>query len=270
MRFSPLVPLQPLQAPAPASDRASVMAFSLAKAGSTLLYDMLSVLAPAARLTYFSAEDALFAQDVSVNRRPAKVGDLFRQTGYCYGGFRQFPAYPLPILDATKAVFLVRDPRDMAVSLYFSMMKSHVLPDPQGREGGAREEFERARANVAAVPIDTWVNHAATVQYTRMFEGYLAQGFLWRPNVVTYRYEDVIFAKRAWLADLCDWFEWDVPAATRDAVADRFDIRPDAERPDQHVRQVTPGNFRRHLSPDTAERLTAAFGEYLRLYGYEA
>lgn len=274
MRFTPDTPFQPLTAPPPASDRPSVMAFSLAKAGSTLLYDLLSVLAPEAGLTYFSAEDALFAQDVSVNRRPANVGNVFRPTGFCYGGFRQFPAYPIPVLHSTKSILLVRDPRDMAVSLYFSMMKSHVLPDAQGGDanglGGAREEFERARANVAAVPIDAWATHAAVVQYTRMFEGYLAQGFLWRPNVATYRYEDVIFAKRAWLADICDWFEWDVPAAARNAVADRFDLRPDAERPDQHVRQVTPGNYQKHLSEDTVARLTAAFGEYLRLYGYDA
>lgn len=270
MRFTPAVPYQPLQPPPPASARASVTAFSLAKAGSTLLYDLLSVLAPAAGLTYFSTEDALFAGGVSVNRRPANVGDLFRPTGYCYGGFRQYPAYPIPVLHATRSIFLVRDPRDMAVSLYFSMMKSHVLPEAGGGADGAREEFERARANVAAVSIDAWVNHAAVVQYTRMFEGYLAQGFLWRPNVATYRYEDVIFAKRAWLADICDWFEWDVPADVRDAIADRFDLRPDGERPDQHVRQVTPGDYRKHLSADTVDRLTAAFAEYLRLYGYDA
>ena len=267
MRFKPAAQYQPLTPPAPTSDRQSVMAFSLAKAGSTLLYDLLSMLAPAAGLTYFSVEDALFAQDVSVNRRPANVGNLFAQTGYCYGGFRQFPAYPIPVLHSTKSIFLVRDPRDMAVSLYFSMMKSHVLPDAQ--EGGtARADMERARAAVAAVAIDDWATHSAVIQYTRMFEGYLAQGFLWRPNVVTYRYEDVIFAKREWLADICDWFEWDVPTETRDAIADRFDIRPDAERPDQHVRQVTPGNFRSHLSEATIARLNDMFGEYLRLWDY--
>lgn len=268
MRFKPAVGYQPIQPPAAASDRQSTMAYSLAKAGSTLLYDMLSVLSPAAGLTYFSPEDALFAEDVSVNNRPANVGDLFSQTGVCYGGFRQFPAYPIPILHSTKSIFLVRDPRDMAVSLYFSMMKSHVLPEGGGSAAGARAEFERARANVAAVPIDTWVVHAAVIQYTRMFEGYLAQGFLWRPNVVTYRYEDVIFDKRGWLADICDWFEWDVPADARNAIADRFDLRPDAERPDQHVRQVSPGNHKAHLSADTIARLNGLFAEYMRLYGY--
>ena len=271
MRFTPVAADRPVQPPPPASTRPSVMAFSLAKAGSTLLYDMLSVLAPAAGLTYLSVEDALFAGNVSINNRPSAVGDPFRSQGYCYGGFRQFPAYPVPDLPTAKSIFLVRDPRDMAVSLYFSMMKSHVLPqDDDGADDGARAEFERARANVAAVPIDTWVIHAAPIQYTRMFEGYLAQGFLWRPNVATYRYEDVIFDKRGWLEDICAWFGWDVPAARRDAIADRFDLRPDAERPDQHVRQVVPGNHRTHLAPETIARLNGLFGEYLRLYGYAA
>ena len=268
MRFQPTGAYQPIASPEPGSDRQSALAFSLAKAGSTLLYDMLSVLAPEAGLTYFSVEDALFAGDVSVNNRPSNVGNLFRQEGYCYGGFRQFPAYPIPVLHSTKSIFLVRDPRDMAVSLYYSMMKSHVLPEGGGTEGGARAEFERARANVASVPIDAWVVHAAAIQYTRMFEGYLAQGFLWRQNVATYRYEDVIFDKRAWLEDICEWFEWDVPAERRNAIADRFDIRPDVERPDQHIRQVTPGNYRTHLDADTISRLNDLFAEYLRLYDY--
>lgn len=268
LRYISNYPRVMLTPPPPASDRESVLAFSLAKAGSTLLYNMLHELAPLAGLTYYSIEDALFAADVSPNRRPALIGNVFAQTGYCYGGFRQFPAYPIPILHSTRSIFLVRDPRDMAVSLYFSMMKSHVLPDATGDEGGARADFERSRSQTASVPIDQWVASAAVVQYTRMFEGYLAQGYLWRPNIVTYRYEDVIFHKAAWLADICDWFGWNVDRGALDAIAARFDARPEGENPDQHVRQVTPGNYRKHLSQGTIGHLNALFGEYMRLFGY--
>ena len=97
LEFTPRRTAHPLALPPAVSDRPSVFAFSLAKAGSTLLYNMLRELAPAAGLTYFSPEDALFAANVGANDRPTDIGDVFRPTGYCYGGFRQFPAYPVPI-----------------------------------------------------------------------------------------------------------------------------------------------------------------------------
>jgi hypothetical protein len=68
---------------------------------------------------------------------------------------------------------------------------------------------------------------------------------------VIYRYEDVIFAKQAWIDDMCDWYGWKVPIEQRQAVATHFDIRPESERPNEHIRQVTPGIYRKHLSEGT-------------------
>ena len=268
MRFAPITPSHPLTVPPPASDRPSVMAFSLAKAGSTLLYDMLAALAPHAGLAFYSAEDQLFAANVSPNRRPTRIGRVFAPNGYLYGGFRQFPAYRIPVLHSAKSIFLVRDPRDMAVSLYFSQLKSHILPDGEENDG-ARAAMLVERERLAGIGIDRWVTGAAITQYKRMFEGYIAQGFLWRNNVATYRYEDVVFGKRAWLRDMCEWFDWDISHDITDRIADRFDIVPKTEQPDQHIRQVIPGNYKAHLSAASIEALGGAFGEYLKIYGYE-
>jgi hypothetical protein len=267
MRFRPNVPSHTLTPPQATADDPSVFAFSLAKAGSTLLYDMLQALTPYAGLTYYSVEDSLFADNVSPNRRPGTIGTPFAPTGYCFGGFRQYPAYPIPILGFSKAVFLVRDPRDMAVSLYFSMTRSHVIPDAE-KDEGARGEFLGARRFLNSQTIDEFAVHGAIIQYTRMFEGYIAQGFLWRPNVAIYRYEDIIFDKEAWVEDLCDWYGWQIPRELRQSVVERFDIRPEEERPDDHVRQVTPGNYLKHLEKGTISRMNNLLGEYMRMFGY--
>lgn len=267
MRFRPIVPSHTLEPPAATSDDPSVFAFSLAKAGSTLLFDILSVLSPYTGLRYYSAEDALFADNVSANRRPGRIGTPFAPTGYCFGGFRQFPTYPIPILGSSKAVFLVRDPRDMAVSLYYSMTRSHVLPEGDETES-ARGDLLGARERLISMGIDEWVVNSAIIQYTRMFEGYVAQGFHWRPNVAIYRYEDIIFEKEAWIDDMCDWFGWQIPRELRQSVVERFDIRRDREHPDEHVRQVNPGNFRKHINPRTIAQIHSVLGEYMRLFGY--
>lgn len=268
MRFRPNVPSHALMPPQATSDDPSVFAFSLAKAGSTLLFDILESLVPYVGLKYYSVEDALFADNVSPNRRPASIGTPFAPTGYCFGGFRQFPAYPIPILGSSKAVFLVRDPRDMVVSLYYSMTRSHVIPEGDA-EDGARDAMMDARHHANSLSIDEFGFHGGVIQYTRMLESYVAQGFLWRPNVAVYRYEDVIFDKEAWVDDLCDWYSWQIPRELRQSVVERFDIRPDGEHPDAHIRQVNPGNFRRHLSVRTVRQINAVLGEYMRIFGYD-
>jgi hypothetical protein len=255
--------------PPPMTGDPSVLAFSLAKGGSSLMFNMLRELAPHAGIQYFAPEDTLFTENVSPNRRPGNIGPVFPSAGYCFGGFRQFPAYPIPILNASKVVFLVRDPRDMVVSLYYSMARSHILPSGEEAVGGRGDMLE-ARRHLSAQPIDEFARTSAIIQYTRMFEGYIAQGFLWRPNVAIYRYEDVIFAKQAWIDDMCDWYGWKIPIEQRQAVAKRFDIRPESERPNEHIRQVTPGNYRKHLSEGTIRIMNGLFEEYMLMFGYDA
>jgi len=273
VRFKPKVSSFPVELPPSGGDAPSVLAFSMAKAGSTLLYNMLSKLAPEQDLVYFSIEDFLFSRNVSATNRPGAIGDVFKPTGYCYGGFRQFPAFPVRILHSSKTIFLVRDPRDMITSLYFSLLKSHRIPKSAARLGsfeddeGAAKKMSDARQRLQHTDINVFARESVRA-YMRMFEGYVAQGFARRPNVAIYRYEDVIFAKEAWVEDICAWYEWDIDPARRRAVAAMFDEVPDEERPEEHIRQVTPGNHRAHLSPAASKFIFNALSEYMRLFGY--
>ncbi len=165
-RFRPDEITAPVRLPPATGTRSSVLAFSIWKAGSSLLYALLRELCPHAGLTYFGLDDELFEQDSF--KRPLDVGSVFVDRGYCYGGFRCFPFYPVPILESARTIWLVRDPRDMLVSLY----------------------VERERAKTMST--DEWVgeNYAAPLL---SLEGCFAQGFTRRSNVAIYRYEDVIF-----------------------------------------------------------------------------
>ncbi len=273
MRFKPKVSFVAVELPARKSTIPSVLSFSMAKAGSTLLYNMLSQLAPAAGAVYFSIEDYLFSHNVSPTNRPGDVGKIIAPVGYCYGGFRQFPAFPVPILNTARATFLVRDPRDMITSLYFSLLSSHRIPkaEEKARSGneaeGAAERMLDMRERLQKTDINTFARQAVRT-YLRIFEGYVAQGFARRPNVAIYRYEDVIFAKEAWVEDICDWYGWDIDAPRRRQVATTFDKRPTQERPSEHIRQVTPGNHRAHLTAATSAAIVDALSEYMRLFGY--
>ena len=206
-------------------------------------------------------------KNVSSERRPHAIGNVFQETGFCYGGFRLFPSYPIPILHKCRSILLVRDPRDMAVSLYFSLLKSHTTPPDGVQNQGARQQIETARSRLASITVDQF-SCECVVDYVKMFEGYLAQGFHWRPDVVVYRYEDVIFKKAEWLQDIHDCYGWKADAKLIDATARKFDVVPDQENPGAHIRQVHPGNFAKHLSVATLQLFQKRLGEYMEIFGY--
>jgi hypothetical protein len=266
MKFQPKQIRYNLTVPPAGGEGNSVMAFSLAKAGSTLLYNILRALSPSAGLTYFSVEDQLFSNNVSPTRRPTRVGNIFSPTGYCYGGFRQFPAYRIQILHSARTILLVRDPRDMITSLYFSVLKSHYVPKSDANDG-AKKEILAARAQLQHTDISDYAVDAIR-NYIKMFEGYVAQGFHWRQNVAVYRYEDVIFKKAEWIADMCEWYGWNPPQEIVQSVLQSVDVMTEDERPEEHIRQVAPGNHVKHLKPATIRTIERTLGEYMRLFGY--
>jgi hypothetical protein len=249
--------------PPPVSDAASVFAFSLAKAGSTLLNDVLRVLAPAAGLVFFSLEDEMFARGVAAPLDWPGAARLFHARGYCYGGFRSMPWHPLPPLEACRAVLLLRDPRDMIVSQFHSFRSGHVVP-----EGAAPDHPIRlARAAAQRQSLAQFAPGAAQ-RFARRFEGYLAQGFAFRATTALFRYEEVVFAKRAWVEEICAWFGWNIPEAVRAEAATRFDVLPDSADPARHIRQVHPGNHRTEMDAQTIARVEAILGDAMAAFGY--
>jgi len=175
------------------------------------------------------------------------------------------PRHPLPPLAAARAVLLVRDPRDMIVSQFHSFRASHVVPEGAGPDHPMRRARERALSQTLAQ-----FAPGAAQRFARRFEGYLAQGFAWRAGTAVFRYEDVIFRKRDWAAELCAWFGWPLPAAAIAEAADRFDELPDMPDPARHVRQVHPGNHRTEMPPQTILQVEAILADAMAAFGYPA
>jgi hypothetical protein len=57
---------------------------------------------------------------------------------------------------------------------------------------------------------------------------------------------------------------------SREAIAAAHDIIPQTERPDQHIRQAHPGDYRRKLKPETIAALNAVLGRFFLTFGYAA
>ncbi|MFI4898160.1 MAG: sulfotransferase domain-containing protein [Phycisphaerales bacterium JB059] len=254
--------------PAPGeADLPSALAFSFYKAGSTLLRKVLEDLTPEAGVRLVNLEGELFRLGVEHRKVDRSASSVFRPRGYCYGVFRLMPyAYDIPILEDAPKLLLVRDPRDILVSHYFSMSRSHPTPGSKLSEIKA-ERFTKERERVQVTSVDEHALRKAPM-FRKHFAGY-AERLLEQPNLRVDRYEDIVFDKRRWIDGICEHLGWDVDQTRRAQVASRHDIVPEGEHEDQHIRRVRPGDHIDKLRPETIEALNEIFAPFLDHYGYD-
>jgi hypothetical protein len=264
--------------------RNSVVTFALPKAGSVLLDNVMKELSKEVGLSYVSIMFEYFNLGIS-DDCPPDTSEIFLRYGYCYGGFRYLPKFSIPILPFVKKVLLVRDPRDMLVSHYYSMLKSHPAIN------GALNSGTKQRELAMQLDIDAYVRETAPaykeylstyrqlcVKYGAHF--YRAKGArgrrltqLWnnlvhRRQIRIYRYEDIVYSKRHWIQDLCKWFGFDVSKERCAEIAGRYHYVPEKEDENIHMRQVHPGNHKSKLSKETIEYLTGFFSNDMKFFGY--
>jgi hypothetical protein len=182
-----------------------------------------------------------------------------------FSGFRTIWLLPYVrrFRESTKFL-LVRDPRDIAVSYYFSVTKSHTIPD----SGDVRDKLLAQRQQANELDINTFVRSGRcdfVLNNMRAFSRLISSD----PSCRVYRYEDVIFKKREWIADIAAACGLNVDPSVLNEIADRHDIRPDAERPDAHIRQVSPGNYKTHLNDQAKNSLERRYEPVFKFFGYE-
>lgn len=241
-------------------DFASFFLFAMHKSGSTLMYSMMKAALPEAGVPIIDLPLTAFSSGLPGNQL-LNPRELIMDRGYCYLGFRNFPKY-LRKFDITrnKKILLVRDPRDMLVSFYFSMASSHNIP----KVGVVRDDMLNRRSAAQESALDDYCLEKVP-KFKMEFAGY---EHLKGSEIRVIKYEDVVFHKLEWLTDMMSYLSLSVDPEKLKAIADKHDIRPDAERPDHHIRQVVPGNFRKHLRPETIARLNEEFSAEMQEYGY--
>lgn len=163
-----------------------------------------------------------------------------------------------------RGVHLVRDPRDVLVSAYFSHFYSHVT--------------------------DGWpelVAHRETLQGLTPEEGLLSEmmfsGFVfdalagWRPNsnVLELRSEEVTADPLPAITGIARWFEWTIPAATIERVVDEASYEKLAgrargiENPHHHYRKGVAGDWKNWFTDRVREEFETRYGGLLVQYGYD-
>lgn len=233
------------------------------KTGSVLLNKIVLDIGTAANLPVAEIEVQMWRQGISTSDWPHEVYSILNRPGYIFSSFRSLQKLPdIPSFERSPRIFMVRDPRDVAVSFYFSMAKSHSLP----KSGSTRQSLENVREKAQRQDVNAFILGGGADNILRNIERFCS--YKSHKNVEVYRYEDIIFEKRAWVRQILRDLSVEIDPIKANQIADSHDIRPEKENSDAHVRQVTPGNFKQHLSMEAISYLENRYASIFETFGY--
>jgi hypothetical protein len=186
----------------------------------------------------------------------------FHPQGNLYSSFGGFVG-GLPDLERYRKVLVVRDPRDLLVSQYFSIANSHQTPG-----AAKRAEFLQRREHAREVGIDAFVLERAPVVQAALRR--YADELLPVPGTLVTTYEELVTDLGRWLRRTRSFL--DLPADESLVAALVAESRPAPEREDINAkrRQVTPGDHRRKLAEETVAALDEQLADELATFGYAA
>ena len=249
----------------PKSTTRSILFFTVHKCASTF--------APKA-LCYFNSEKNL---GLSVFDLPAyirmnvddqpyelmsqRADKLFLPQGALYVPLRRF--VDVPDMQDYSTILMLRDPRDILVSSYFSRRYSHTLPFRSPHQ----ESFLEKRRLSANQTLREFIQDNVEPVRDKYLE-YIEQ-LLARPHVQLLRYEDMILDTGGWAHDLAEAIG---VSCTENDVSRLVELggfgvkrREDVKK---HVRSGKTGDFRDKLDRASIDMLNARFRPVLEALDY--
>jgi hypothetical protein len=246
----------------PGQDDPSVILFTMHKVASTFTHELLGYLNTELlglrRMDWDKYIHNKFPTDTTT-WMAEHVDELFHHSGYTYGPFRA--SLPIAELARYRVLMILRDPRDILTSAYFSEAFSHAPPLLPERLA----ELEERRTRVQAMSIDEFViEKAAEVlglldDYRRISDTYAV-----RPLT----YTQMMFDWDGFMDGVQDALGVPISQHHRDVLKAKGRIGEElGGNANAHLRRGTPGDHVDKLQPDTVRQLTAIFSDHLDWLG---
>lgn len=229
------------------------------------------------------AQDFLQYDVISSNNRPPNHHDYdkFVEGPFVYVPKRNF----LPLADNIHSRFnvrifaLIRDPRDILVSEYYSVGFTHsasIQSNPATVE--LRDRIQKGDIDVDRYALMSALEAVPFADERRSLhdklsglDALLSHARLQGYDVVVSRYEEMVLAFRDWLEQTLAWAGCPAAFSTLwEKYRSEFDVKSLAKRGKQmaHRRAVIPGDYRTELRPETIAKLDEIFGDFLHRHGY--
>lgn len=236
----------------------SAVFWTLHKAGSRYFFGAIKKMARSAGAPMINIAAEYFQAGVNVEINDETL-KLFKPKGYLYGPFRQPQnCDPIPDYEQYKRFLVVRDPRDIVTSFYFSARFSHRKPGQDANE--QREEatdmppIEEYVLKQSRRMLPRWQKYVEMVQSD--------------PDLKIYKYEYIIDNFEDWLRDVAA--HCDLPAKEKmiQALVDNHVSDVSAEDVKLHRRQIRPGDHERKLEQKTIDELNEIYADVLKAFDY--
>ena len=257
-----------------------ILIYTVHKAGSMFLHGLTIDATQELGIVYNSPNPVGSKRDYDEVRKLTWKGYIEDPTrNGCFGPIRAGIAEPIfpDDIDDYSIILHVRDPRDVLTSLFFSSTYSHPR-----REGGFNPSDD-TRQQWEEEGIDSFVIKQA-VEYKERYDS-LTSNLIDRQNVILIKYEDMVLNYSLWLEQYLSVYKhipipqvnflraFRTPKSLESIQRKlykkyRNDFTPNEEDIHKLKRQITPGDHKRKLSPDTIAQLNVEFAETLSLLGY--
>ncbi len=202
-------------------------------------------------------QDGRSIQEILSNPKIAQ--QAFKPQGYFYGSFREFQ--PIPNLDQYRIILMLRDPRDVLTSLYFSQAYSHEEPSYLL---GKKPTW---RTNAQSQTIDEFVKENIPI-YLQRYHQHIHH-LLGEPNVLFLKYEDMVLNFESWFNQLIEFLPIEVQPSQITKIIKKANLKVQKEDIYSHKRQVIPGDYQRKLTPEMITLLNQEFKEILEQMNYQ-
>lgn len=247
--------------------RPSILHFSFNKAATQTVKKILidcgrrNGLTPARLHDYAFKHSMPYLDQLELSEMEA-FAHVFKPKGYVYtvfGGMIE----GIPLFERFKVVLVVRDPRDILVSGYYSIAYSHAIPD-----GEKKNAILSRREKALASSLDEHVLKNSANLLT-IFEKYERCLFSKCPGVHVARYEDMVEDFPTWLDALLCSCELDISKSARENLIKAHELqRPMGENIHKHLRKGIPGEHKEKLRQETIEKLDQIFQNQLVRFNY--
>lgn len=241
----------------PRGNQRSILFFTVHKSASTFLKITVNDLLKNEKLISIDLSGFLHSKKKQSEyyNNPLVMKQILKEKGYFYGAFRSY--YHFPGMEKYKIILVLRDPRDVLTSYYFSTLYSHPL---------GRKEVFIEREKYANMCIDDFVLERAG-EFKKRYEDY-CKYLIGKENVLFLKYEDMISEFKPWLNKLSSF----IGASNNDEVINSivaktsFEVKQ--EDPHSFIRSIKANDYKNKLKPETIEMLTNTFKEELITLGY--
>jgi hypothetical protein len=239
----------------------SVILISMYKGGSTFLQKTLKTLLLSRGYEHVDFAGDAFRAGWDEGQYCIENSRQFTQRGKFFGAFRGAYVKDFADMSGNKILIHIRDPRDCVVSLYFSWAYSHVAPG-----GDKKQAFMERREQTRTKDINNFVLERAR-DFAEILDSIqlVADGY---PSAFVSRYEDMVTEFEPWLNKVQAFLGLVFPESAIQQVRANAKFGVKEEDVSRHVRQVTPGDHKRKLTPEVQEQLTQILRPQLERFGY--